>query len=260
MANCGMELYAMVKTVRAFGLGSCFTLLCMASNNASASEAELQVALSLADVLRASRTEIANQQTRINDPTLADKGLNADVILQNIIDRLTSDGQQDPTQADRGSREGRLLKAQIESIREITNENQQLINTKGIGFKGFVPAVFTRLVNERFGEKVGDEAELKVTAPVHLVRNRKARPDAWERSVIEERFSSDQWPVGKLYSEYSEDSGGQAFRVMVPEYYGEACLSCHGLPKAETDITGYPKEGGAVGDLGGSISITLYQK
>ncbi len=30
-----------------------------------------------------------------------------------------------------------------------------------------------------------DEASVKVTAPVDLVRNRKALPDAWERQVIE---------------------------------------------------------------------------
>jgi len=45
----------------------------------------------------------------------------------------------------------------------------------------------------------------------------------------------------------------------VPEYYGEACLACHGNPKGEVDITGHPKEGGALGDLGGAISITLYR-
>jgi len=225
-----------------------------------ASEAELQIALALADVLRASRTEISNQQTLINDPDVGDKGLGADVILDNVIARLESTGKTNPLQADRATREGRLLQAQLESIREIADENQKLINKKGVGFKGFVPAVFTRLVNERFSEKVGEEAELKVTAPVHLVRNRKARPDNWERSIIEQNFSSPDWPLGQLHSEYSKDSGGAAFRVMVPEYYGQACLACHGSPKGETDVTGYPKEGGTLGELGGSISITLYQQ
>ena len=46
---------------------------------------------------------------------------------------------------------------------------------------------------------------------------------------------------------------------MVPEYYAESCLSCHGTPKGEMDKTGYPKEGGKVGDLGAAISITLYR-
>ncbi len=250
----------MEKPIRQFGLGSLIFFLCLATGIGHASDSELKIALSLADVLRASRTEIANQQAHINNPDLGDKGLGSDVIVTNIIKRLTDDGKANPAEADSSTLEGRLLLAQLASIIEITNENQPLINKKGIGFKGFVPAVFTQLVNERFGEKVGSEAELKVTAPVHLVRNRKARPDKWERTVIEERFSDAAWPTGQLFSEYSKDSGGDAFRVMVPEYYGAACLSCHGSPKGDTDITGYPKEGGALGDLGGSISITLYQQ
>jgi len=46
---------------------------------------------------------------------------------------------------------------------------------------------------------------------------------------------------------------------MVPEYYGESCLACHGTPKGKMDITGYPKEGRKLNDLGAVISITLYQ-
>ncbi len=47
-------------------------------------------------------------------------------------------------------------------------------------------------------------------------------------------------------------------RVAVPEYYSQSCLSCHGAPQGELDITGYPREGAAaLGDLGGVISIQL---
>ena len=250
----------MVKPYQVIGIGIALAIGSLTSNIALASDAELKIALSLADVTRACRTEIANQQSRINDPDIGDKGLSADVIADNIIERLAANGKPDPSKADTGTLEGRLLLAQMESIKEVIDESQTLFNTIGIGFKGFVPAVFTRLVNERFGEKVGAEAELKVTAPVHLVRNRKNRPDKWERSVLEERFSAADWPKGQLFSENTEDTRGQAFRVMVPEYYGQACLACHGSPKGGTDVTGYPKEGGALGDLGGSISITLYQQ
>ena len=46
---------------------------------------------------------------------------------------------------------------------------------------------------------------------------------------------------------------------MVPQYYDETCLACHGSPKGEVDITGYPKEGAKVNELGGVISIILYR-
>jgi hypothetical protein len=45
--------------------------------------------------------------------------------------------------------------------------------------------------------------------------------------------------------------------MLVPEYYTVSCLECHGSPKGSLDITGYPREGGKPGDLGGVISITV---
>ena len=75
---------------------------------------------------------------------------------------------------------GPLFQAQMAAIEEVMDEAQESINQPGVGFKGFVPAIFARMVNERFKEKVGDRAEIKVTAPAVLVRNRMARPDDWE--------------------------------------------------------------------------------
>lgn len=224
-----------------------------------ASESSLNTALVLADILRAARSEIASQQPTINNELIGDKGLSGEVIQQRVLSRLQEAGKAERLSSAANEIEAQLIKAQLESIMEIIDENQPLINRKGIGFKGFVPAVFAQLTNERFGEKVGALAEIKVTAPIGLVRNRKARPDKWERSVIETRFESDSWSKGQLYSEEADGKNGAAFRVMVPEYYGDACLACHGGPKGEVDVTGYPKEGGEAGDLGGSISITLYK-
>lgn len=229
------------------------------SNDAASNENSLKTALLLADILGAARTEIASQQPTINNELVGDKGLSGNVIQSRILARLNETGKSESLAAPADEREARLIKAQLESIKEIIDENQPLINNKGIGFKGFVPAVFAQLTNERFGEKVGDIAEIKITAPLELVRNRKARPDKWERNVIDSLFKSESWSRGELFAEAAQGSRGAAFRVMVPEYYGDACLACHGVPKGEMDVTGYPKEGGHVGDLGGSISITLYE-
>ena len=226
---------------------------------AADTDSDLKTALLLADVLRAARTEIASQQALINNEAIGNKGLTGEVVLKNVLKRLEDAGKHNILSNPANNREAELINAQLDSMREIVDENQGLINKNGIGFKGFVPAVFAQLSNERFGEKVGDFAEIKVTAPLDLVRNRKARPDKWENDVIESRFRSNDWSRGDLFSEEAEGKHGSAFRVMVPEYYGDACLSCHGSPKGEVDVTGYPKEGGQTGDLGGSISITLYR-
>jgi Protein of unknown function (DUF3365) len=44
---------------------------------------------------------------------------------------------------------------------------------------------------------------------------------------------------------------------MMPIYYLQACLVCHGEPKGEWDISGYPREGAHEGDLAGAISVRI---
>jgi hypothetical protein len=145
----------------------------------------------------------------------------------------------------------------MDAIVEVVDANQTTINAKGVGFKAFIPAVFARLVNEAFARRAGDEASVKVTAPEDLVRNRKALPDKWELGVIESKFMTPDWPKGKPFEAVVDQGGHQVFRMMAPEYYVASCLSCHGDPKGSLDITGYPREGGKVGDLGAVISVTL---
>jgi hypothetical protein len=225
----------------------------------AANRDDTEVALDLAELLRSARAVIASSQPLINDPDRGDKGLTGAVVTEQAVALFQKARGFDPRSLDPASREGRLLQAQLNSIAEVVDANQSTINKKGVSFKGFVPAVFARLVSERFVEQVGDEVALKVTAPLNLVRNRKARPDEWESTVIGQRFTTPGWPTGQPFSEMAETNGRPAFRFLMPEYYSSGCLSCHGEPKGEIDITGYPKEGGRLGDLGGAISISLFQ-
>lgn len=234
-------------------------LLSVPPLSAAAESDELETALSLAIMLRAGRAVIGSSQTLINDPASADKGLTGEVVLARTLDEYVELSGGEPPDLDPQTRRGRLLKAQTEAIQQVIDANQAAINQPGVEFKGFVPAVFARLVNERFAELVGEEATVKVTAPPALVRNRKARPDRWEAEVIEDRLMQESWPRGEVYQADTDSAGRAAFRLLVPEYYGEGCLTCHGGPAGDIDITGYPKEGGELGDLGGVISITLFR-
>lgn len=226
---------------------------------AAALAEEERIALSLAAMLRAARAVVAENQDLINDPEGGDKGLTGEAVVAAGVRMYEEATGQDPRALDPESREGRLLDAQLTAVKDVVDEHQGLINRPGVGFKGFVPAVFGRLVNERFEELVGDEAMVKVTAPPALVRNRKARPDEWEAEQIASRFSSPDWEHGRIVTAEVEVGGRDAVRVLVPEYYSEGCLACHGGPKGELDVTGYAKEGGKLGDLGGAISITLFR-
>lgn len=216
-------------------------------------------ARSLADMLRAARQVISSNQNLINDPNLGDKGLTGQVVLQKAVELYKKNTGEDPATIDPASRHGRLLRAQMDAIVEVTDANQSTINAKGVGFKAFIPAVFARLVTEAFENRAKDEAQIKVTAPEQLVRNRKARPDEWEGEVMRSKMLRADWPRGQAFAADVTAKGRSAFRMMIPEYYAASCLSCHGSPKGETDITGYPKEGGKEGDLGAVISVTLFK-
>lgn len=216
-----------------------------------------RTARSLATMLRAARTVISNNQALINDEKRGDKGLTADKVLVDAVTIYRTQTGVDPATIDPQSRHGRLLSAQMDAIRKVMNDTQPIINRPGIGFKGIIPSAFARMVNDEFQEKMGAEAEVKVTAPPVLIRNRKARPDSWEAEMIATKLSRPDWPLGQSLQAQAQNRGREAFRFLIPEYYAASCLSCHGSPKGEIDITGYPKEGGKEGDLGGVISISI---
>jgi hypothetical protein len=230
--------------------------LCNAQQN---DDADLDLALRLAVLLQSARAVIGAEQALINDPAIGDKGLSGTEVLARATEAYLAKTGAPPQSDEMNAREAQLVAAMLASITEVMDANAGSINREGVAFKGFVPAVFGRLVTEAFGDKVGDLAQIKVTAPVNLVRNRKSRPDEWEAKIITENLLSPDWQTGEVYSSLTEVTGRPAFRVMVPEYYSEGCLSCHGSPAGEVDITGYPKEGGALGDLGGVISIMLFR-
>ena len=215
------------------------------------------IAASLAEMVRDARTVVSNNEDLINNPAIGDKHLTGKKVLDDAIALYRKNTGVDPATIEANSRRGRLLHAMMNAIVEVMNANQDTINEKDVGFKGFIPAVFGRLVSESFNSLASNEAVMKITAPPDLVRNIKARPDPWETEVIEQKLLSPNWPKGQSFAADIPINGTPAYRVAVPEYYKESCLACHGSPKGDLDITGYPKEGRKVGDLGGVISITL---
>jgi uncharacterized protein DUF3365 len=227
--------------------------------DAPSADKDAVIAQNLAEMLRDARTVISDNEALINDPAFGDKHLTGQKVLADAIKRYQKTTGVDPTTIDPALRNGRLLRAMMNAIVAVMDENQMTINEKGIGFKGLIPAVFGRLVSESFNGLAKGEAEIKVTAPTDLVRNRKALPDAWETKVIETKLLSPDWPRGQPYSATVDNDGRVAYRIAVPEYYTQSCLACHGMPKGELDITGYPKEGRKLGDLGGVMSITLFR-
>lgn len=232
-------------------------VLVSVSAGQSREETDIATGERLAELLRDARAVVSNNQPLINQPD--HKAVDSEWITARTVALYTKNTGTPPLSGDLSERDRRLLEAQMASLREVVDEHKDDINRPGVGFKGFVPALFARLMNEKFAEKVGEEARIRVTAPRELVRNRKALPDEWETKVITTVFADPAREKGTAYIESVEVEGRPAFRMLIPEYYTASCLVCHGTPKGEIDITGYPKEGGKVGDLGGAISIVLFQ-
>ena len=232
----GLLLAAAVGAVAAgaIGIGSGSRSDAWASGpaaSASAATEDTQIAGSLAAMLRAARTVVSRHQDRINDPNVGDKGFDGKTVLAEAIAIYRETAGADPMSIDPSSRHGKLLRMQMDAIAEVIDAHKETINRKGVGFKGFIPAVFGRLTNEAFGRRATGLAEMKVTAPPQFIRNAKAKADQWESDVIREKLLLASWSKNQSFAAVTQVKGKTAHRTAVPEYYGASCLSCHGSPQ-----------------------------
>jgi hypothetical protein len=81
------------------------------------------IAQSLAEMLRDARAIVSDNQSRINDPELGDKGLTADVVIEQAIETYKKNTGVDPLSIDPASRHSRLLRAMMGAIREVRHQS-----------------------------------------------------------------------------------------------------------------------------------------
>ncbi|HEY6083883.1 MAG TPA: DUF3365 domain-containing protein [Nitrospira sp.] len=211
----------------------------------------------LAIMLDAGRVTIAKNQDLINDPTKADKGFTPEVFEKQLAEEfrqrtglILGDIQQDQIPAMAKS----LLERLLEESKKTIASHQLVINIPGVRYKGLIPATFGTETAGRFQNWSG--VYLKQTAPQSLIRNPKNAPDPYEAEAFSRLAStSSKSPDSTVLSEVVDD--GRTVRVLLPLFYGKACLTCHGEPKGERDMSGYPREGAKEGDLGGAISVKI---
>jgi len=225
------------------------TLALGASPSIAGNEAE--VAEHLIELLKIGRSVLSQQMQNINDPTKGDKGFTGDYVAREVIERFKKKTKIDLRIPNVVPQAGLYL-ALIEAEKDVVDESQPIINRPGIGFKGFIPAVFARKTGEHFYKKTG--VKLKLTGIDY--RNINNRPDDFEAEVLR-MFSDPRHPKGQTYVRNTMNDGKPVLRMMDPEYAGPSCLGCHGAPKGGKDITGGHKEGWKEGDLAGAISLTL---
>ncbi len=210
----------------------------------------------LAKLLDAGRTTIGLNQAIINDPAKGHKGFTAEVFEQQVVasfQKETGVDLHNLQSANVPDHAKPLLTQLLRVSKETVASYQPVINIPGVKYKGLIPATFGTEAAKRF--RNWSNIYLKQTAPDQFLRNPKNKADDYEAEAMKIFASSASPDQQAIHSKTVDEES--SVRVLMPLYYEKACLSCHGGPKGEKDISGYKKEGGHEGELAGAISVKL---
>ncbi len=218
-------------------------------------EAE-ETARLLAKLIRAGRLVIDQNQAVIDDSHKGDKGFTPDVFEQQLIEEFRKETTIDlrtlastPSSVLIPPLAKELLPAFVLASKEVVRDAQVVINQRGVGYKNFIPATYGSQAARRFTS----QSHVRLKQTTLQPRNPKNEPDEYEASVL-------KWLSGRPNAEaYVSEltDRGRTLRVVMPIYYVKDCLKCHGEPRGDLDISGYPKEGAREGDLAGAITVTV---
>lgn len=238
------------RMVVALGLG--FALLWPPSLGAQTAQEESERTVQLlATFLNAGRVIVERHQVLINDPRKGEKGFTPEVferlVLEEFLQQTHLDLVHPPASLPSATKE--LLSRLLVASKEVVADAQLVINQRGIGYKNFIPASFGSQAARKFSTR--STVTIKQTAL--NPRNLKNEPDAYEERVLT-RLAQISTP-GAPSIEWVD--GGRVLRMLMPIYYTEDCLTCHGRPKGILDMSGYPREGAQAGALAGAISIQI---
>ncbi len=232
-------------------IGALTPRTCWAIDRAEAEE----TARLLAKLIKAGRLVIDQNQQLIDDQHKGDKGFTPEVFEQQLIQEFRQQTGIDLTTLQKTAVSvtlpplaKELLPAFVVASKEVVRDAQAVINQRGIGYKNFIPATYGSQAAARFSK----QSRVRLKQTTLNPRNPKNEPDEYEASVL--KWLSGRPRAEAYVSELTEE--GKTLRVVMPIYYRKDCLTCHGEPKGDLDISGYPKEGHKEGDLAGAITVT----
>jgi general secretion pathway protein A len=207
----------------------------------------------LAILLDSGRAVINENQELFDNPAKGDKEFSPTVFERQLVDMFRSRTAIDLRAIDAArlpERTKGLLPVLVAMSKQVVAEAQAEINREGVGFKGFIPAVFGSRVAVRFTERTGVRLKQTALSP----RNPSNAPDSFEKAALQD-FADPSYPREKVISEVTGKSG--PLRLMYPLYTTRHCLDCHGEPKGVLDKVGYPREGLRLGQNAGAISVVI---
>ena len=117
---------------------------------------KVAIGTEITTIYRAARGVIAKNQGLINDATKGDKGLSADAVIEKTKENYKAATGNDFKMADAGTLKGETQAALLNSIKEVMDNAQALINEKGKGLKGFLPAIFAKQMGDGFNKNIHD--------------------------------------------------------------------------------------------------------
>ena len=200
----------------------------------------------LARAVIAARMIIFAYAGKFVDPTLGDKGFSGAAFENQWRSAV------EPDLIDATPSQKRIFEKLFWAGRQVIDNNQERLNTKGVGWKNFLPAKWEREMGQVFTARTG----IVIKQPGRAYRSPMNAPDETERSALEHYIKAGHAENSPLTS-YSKWGKQEVYRHMEPIRLIPPCLGCHGKPKGEADMLGFEKDGLESGDIIGVMSVTI---
>ncbi len=200
----------------------------------------------LARAVMAARMIIFAYAGKIVDPALGDKGLSGGALESQWRSAV------EPDLIDASPNQKKIFEKLFWAGRQVMDNNQERINTKGVGWKNFLPAKWEREMGQVFAARTG----IIIKQPGRAYRSPMNAPDDTERNALEHYVKAGHGENTPLTS-FAKWGKQEVYRHMEPIRLIPACLGCHGKPKGEPDMLGFEKDGLEAGDLIGVMSVTV---
>lgn len=149
--------------------------------------------------------------------------------------------------------EARTFAREMDAVWQFMDNSQSVINNTSDGtyeFKGLHCSLVGKSVGRLFS--AGSDYAIRYTN--FNPRSEQDIPDEFEAEALE-RFNANS-SVKEHYG-IAEYQGEERFRYLQALEVDNSCLSCHGEPAGELDVTGKEKEGWTLDSFGGAISIVI---
>lgn len=148
---------------------------------------------------------------------------------------------------------GQVLAQQMDAMWEFMASNQDRLEQISYTDEGVYQGLHCAIVGRSIGALFTSQSSYSTKFVNFDPRNKADVPDDFESAALT-AFNDG---VATEYYEIVDVNGEDVFRYVAPMRIEENCLECHGEPAGELDVTGFPKEGWQLGDVGGAISIVM---